>query len=155
MAERSKAIYKAGWENYTEHTWVLFNCSIAEPFAVAAVIFFHFDQHCVVWRTWPLLKAYRIWDVLPSLRNRYGESIRALQDCDRITPTPAALMSKRMALWQWVLLTLPRSYPGQITLTVEWHKRSLTLWWHWEHGDWRRLFIKTLNILNWCMFNFF
>lgn len=77
--------------------------------------------------TRPLLTAYRIWDVLPSLRNRYVESIRALQVCDRITPTPAAPMSKRMALWKWVLLTLPRSDPGQITLTVEWHKRPLTL----------------------------
>lgn len=46
----------------------------------------------------PLLEAYRIWDMLPSLRNRYGESIRALQGCDRMASVPSPLMSKRVAV---------------------------------------------------------
>lgn len=105
-------------QNYMKHTSVLFNCSIVQPLLFILSLFhllFHFDQHCVVGRTWPLLEAYWIWAVLPILCNRYGESIRELQDCDRKAPIPAPRISKRMSLWQWVSLLLPRAYLGQIT----------------------------------------
>lgn len=105
MAGRKKAIYKAckGTARQTTRNILQFYL-IAQLQGLCSCCchlfsyFFHFDRHCVVWRTWPLLKAYRIWNVLPSLRNRYGESIRALQGCDRMAPTPAPLMSKRMAV---------------------------------------------------------
>lgn len=161
MAGRKKAIYKAckGTARQTTRNILQFYL-IAQLQGLCSCCchlfsyFFHFDRHCVVWRTWPLLKAYRIWNVLPSLRNRYGESIRALQGCDRMAPTPAPLMSKRMAVWQWVSLMLLRSYPGRITLSVGWHKRPLTLWWHCGQSMMTKCFIKTLNRSSQCTFQY-
>lgn len=67
-------------------------------------------------------------------------------------PPPPLLLHLKGWLCDNGSRTLPRSYPGQITLTVEWHERPLTLCWQKTVTVQRGHVSKTFSIFSQRMF---